>query len=109
MACLLYRKGDTHEWKGTKCEIGRFQAHEVDIQLTNGWYTSPEEAYEEVDDGLQEEEIEEIETEEEPENEAPIDYESFKTPELRLIAKEACIDNWKKARRSTLLNKLKEV
>jgi hypothetical protein len=110
MACRLYRQGTTHVVRGIPCELQKFEAHEVPVQLLNGWFTSPQAAYEEVTDGLQEEKEkhEEI-TEKEEVIETIVDYDSLPTGELRLIAKDACIDNWKKARRQTLLNKLKEV
>lgn len=45
MACRLYRKGDTHEVRGIKCEAQKFEAHEVPVQLKNGWFTTPQAAY----------------------------------------------------------------
>lgn len=48
MACRLYQKGDTHTVRGVKCTMAKFEAEEVDVQLSNGWFTSPKAAYEDV-------------------------------------------------------------
>jgi hypothetical protein len=44
MSTLLYKKGDSHEENGLKCEIGKFDALDVPSQLADGWFLTPEEA-----------------------------------------------------------------
>jgi len=41
MSIALYRKGSTHEIKGITCEIGTFDAQELDAKLKEGWHTDP--------------------------------------------------------------------
>lgn len=45
MSVVLYRKGNTHTIRGIKCEVGLFNHYEIEVQLKNGWYKSPKEAY----------------------------------------------------------------
>jgi len=41
MSIALYRKGVTHEIKGVTCEIGTFNASQLNEKLKEGWHTDP--------------------------------------------------------------------
>jgi len=54
MSIALYKKGATHEIKGITCEIGTFDASELDSLLKEGWHTDPTDLKIEVIDAIQE-------------------------------------------------------
>lgn len=43
---VLYKKGDTHNIGGVKCEIGRFKNNEITFRLAEGWKVSPKDLVE---------------------------------------------------------------
>ncbi len=42
MAVILYKRGDTHEVRGIKCEAKRFSVNSLKSALSQGWVTRPE-------------------------------------------------------------------
>jgi hypothetical protein len=96
MACLLYKKGDTHTVRGVKCIRQKFEAHEIPAQLQNGWVTTPQKTLK-TDDGQPLPEPEEVT----PEPEI-INVGELKNPEIRELAAELGIENAEIARIETL-------
>lgn len=108
MSVVLYKKGDTHIIRGLSCDIklvrpDRFNGPE------DGWFMSPEKAYEKP--------IEEKPFEHDPKEEiietivdikpVALDYDKMSNPKIREHAKKAGIKNWKDARIKTLKDELK--
>ncbi len=96
MAVVVYRRGNTHTVNGIRCELKIINHELFNGEPDPGWFFSPEDAYKEIDNGLQKEENEAKEEEKEMSNE-----------EIRTAAKDAGIENFDKARIGTLKEKLK--
>lgn len=41
MAVMLYKKGDSHEIRGVKCEMQKFSVSSLESALASGWVTDP--------------------------------------------------------------------
>lgn len=117
MAVVIYRKGDTHTVNGIKCEAKRVSHKFFSGEPEPGWFFSPEEAYMEVVNDVQEEEqaeeVEEIKEEihvdeKEAEKESMV-IEGMDNDEIRLAAKNAGISTYNTSRIRTLKEKLKNV
>lgn len=114
MSAQLYKKGNTHTVRGIDCELKNFDLAEVDYQLKNGWFLSPEELAEGA------EEVSAVESTDESTDEGNTDdgvldepekTESFSAVEIgkndpnhpvRIAAKEAGIEGWDSKRLKTL-------
>lgn len=92
MAVSLYRQGTTHTIRETLCEMEKFQPDEVHIQLKNGWFKAPIDAY-----ALQIEEQEEAE-----EIKEVLSFEYMRNVEIRDAARKAGLEKWETARIETL-------
>ncbi|MCP4144700.1 MAG: hypothetical protein GY752_05385 [bacterium] len=104
MAVVLYRQGDTHTVNGIRCELIRVD-HELFTGTPDpGWFFSPEEAYKEIDNGVQKEESEEPKAEKVKKITAK---KKTSNDKVRLAAKKAGIEDFDKARIGTLKEKLK--
>jgi len=73
--CMLFKKGDTHEFKGRPCEIIKVSARQVKEYLSKGWFSTLDEA--EADKN---------------------DSGKLSNEEIRQAAKEAGLDNWETGR-----------
>lgn len=98
MAVSLYRQGTTHTIRGTLCEMDTFHPDDVHVQLQNGWFKSPKDAY-----GLQFEEQKETE---EVKTEEVLNFEDMSNKDIRFTAQEAGIESWETARIETLKTEL---
>jgi len=48
MSIVLYKPGITHTVKGVKCEMGLFDANELEPMLKEGWSTELDGLYDET-------------------------------------------------------------
>lgn len=107
MGIVLYRKGNTHRVRDIDCELKVVKPEYFTGEPERGWFISPEEAYGEVENGVQEE----IETEDTKETEEEVltkpDYDKMSNKEIRSHAEKANIKNYKNARIQKLVEKLK--
>jgi hypothetical protein len=110
---IIYRKGNTHQIRGIECEKSMVDALELDQYLSDGWVVRPEDLikYEEPE-----------ETNDTPEDEEQVELEEPKkitkeeidtngsgklsNKEIRAAAMRIGIEDWSKARISTLKEKL---
>ncbi|MCP4090299.1 MAG: hypothetical protein GY746_10960 [Gammaproteobacteria bacterium] len=104
MSVVIYRQGDTHTVNGVRCELKIVNHEFFTGQPEPGWFFSPEEAYKEIDHGVQKEEIEEPKAEEVKKVTAK---KKTSNDKVRLAAKKAGIEDFDKARIETLKEKLK--
>ncbi len=127
MSVVLYKKGVDVDMNGLNCDIlvvapELFNAN----QLPGGWFLTPKDAYrdteeeaaekdrlrlevqqKEIEDSFKEIEVEEVTIEAKPE-EKPKEVKALTcNAKIRNDAKEAGIEDWKKARIETLKDKLK--
>lgn len=98
MAVSLYRQGTTYKIRGVLCHMEKFQPDEIDIQLSNGWFKSPGDAY-----GVQ---VEEQEEAEKIKIEEVLNFKGMSNKEIRFAAQEAGIESWETARIETLKTEL---
>ena len=73
--CMLFKKGNTHKFKGQDCEVVVVSPSQIDQYLGMGWFKSIDEA--EADKN---------------------DSGKLSNEEIRLAAREAGIDNWETGR-----------
>ena len=81
----LYRKGCTHTVRGIECELGNFQATELETMLSDGWVKDPSEL-----------------TESKPEKASIETMETKELHPVRQAAKDAGIAGWDTKRIKTL-------
>ena len=81
MSTAMYRAGETHNVRGTVCEMKVFEIPEIESATAEGWVMSPEE----VKDDL---------------------FEGLENKEIRQLAKDAGNEDWDSARIETLKSEL---
>lgn len=113
MGVVLYRIGDTHKIRGISCELKNFKPYDFQEVLNSdeGWVKTPEELY------LKTEKKEESEISDEDllGLDTPIDEKAaealnkLSNTEIRDLAKEAGIENWKQGNLAKLKKALLEL
>lgn len=73
--CMLFKKGNTHLFKGEPCEIVKVSARQVDDYKAQGWFGSLDEANADANESGK-----------------------LSNEEIRQAAKEAGLDNWETGR-----------
>lgn len=77
--CVVYTKGNSKTVKGIECDLAVVSFKEIKEYLAKGYFMSPEEVYADKNDSGK-----------------------LSNEEIRMAAKEAGLDNWKKGHIKTL-------
>lgn len=98
MAVILYKPGKGEIVRGIECCTQKCDVELFRNELKAGWFLSPEECYEEVDEtetetiGLDETENDDDEEDETPNSQ--INIEELSDDDIRATAQKAGINNW---------------
>jgi hypothetical protein len=95
MAIQLYKEGDEVEVRGVKCSIINCRPQSMDHYLQNGYVKDPSELYQ-------------TNASETDESTSGVDFSALSNKEVRAIAKEAGIEDYKTRRIAKLIVELTE-
>lgn len=105
MAIQLYRKGNTHVVQGIECELCNFPVNKLEQRLSEGWFKTPQEIENGVQQQQENEDGQDVQSEFKEEDQEESESVSVSTESLnpiRLKAKEAGIEGWDTKRIKTL-------